>query len=81
MIRTMQDLLDSGVNAFAVRLLAKDFEKMNAGQPKVEPVHVPVPVNGGRTVWVSFSEDPPPEAKKPKPAVAHACEEECCLPK
>lgn len=67
MIRTMQDLLNAGVNAFAVRLLAKDFEKMQAGHPNKEPVHVPVPVSNG-VIWVSFSETPPAEAKQPAPA-------------
>lgn len=61
MIRTMQDLLNAGVNAFAVRLLAKDFEKIKAGAPMPGPVHVPVPISGGKVVWVSFSDVPRPK--------------------
>lgn len=69
MIRSMQDLLDAGVNAFAVRLLAKDFEKMRVSGPLAEPVHVPVPLRGGKVIWVTFSDVPPPEAAAaPMPA-------------
>lgn len=63
MIRTMQDLLNAGVNAFAVRLLAKDFEKMRAGLSG--PVHVPIPLACGKRLWVTFSEEPPAQEVAP----------------
>jgi hypothetical protein len=59
LVRTMQDLLNAGVNAFAVRLLAKDFEKMTGGAPEGTVVHVPFLLAGGKTIWVSFSDSPP----------------------
>ncbi|HYH98406.1 hypothetical protein [Hyalangium sp.] len=59
MILTLQDLLNAGVNAFAVRLLAKDFEKMTMNEPLPGPVHIPMPIAGGKVIWVSFSDVPP----------------------
>lgn len=64
MIRTMQDLLDVGVNAFAIRLLAKDFEKMRHEGSMSEPIHVPIPVSGRNTIWVTFSDTAPPDAQQ-----------------
>ncbi len=68
MIRSMQDLLNAGVNAFAVRLLAKDFARMRESGPMEGPVHVPIPIAQGKVIWVTFSDVPPAEAQPAEPA-------------
>lgn len=72
MVRTMQDLLSVGVNAFAVRLLAKDFEKMRADQPMEDVVHVPIPLSNGKTIWVSFRDTPPEGVEASAPPSGNA---------
>jgi hypothetical protein len=62
MIRTMQDLLNAGVNAFGFRLIAKDVVKL--AEEAGEPVHIPFALSGEKTAWITISAEAPEEAKQ-----------------
>jgi hypothetical protein len=62
MILTTQDLLNAGMNAFAIMLLVKDFARMKLDGAMPGPIHIPMPIAGGKIIWVTLSDVEPPGA-------------------